>query len=114
MVIGQWLLSVIPLLLLAQLLGVRLGLSLAAPLVLTASLTLGNWVVLLVGASGAALTLGLRVAGARTPTLVLPLYVPTLIFGAGTVHAMSIADSPDANMSLLAAIYIVAVIHSPR
>jgi heme exporter protein B len=112
-VVGQWLVSVVPLLLLAPLLGVQLGLSLDAPLVLAASLTLGTPVVLLVGSIGAALTLGLRGAGTLTSLLVMPLYVPTLIFGAGTVQAVLGGVSPDANMRLLAAMLIVALIFAP-
>ena len=80
----------IPLLLTAPLLGVQFGLSLDAPLILTASLTLGTPVVLLIGSIGAALTLGLRGAGTLTSLLVMPLYIPALIFGAGAVQGSQV------------------------
>jgi heme exporter protein B len=82
-VLAQWLVCAIPLLLTALLLGVQFGLSLDAPIILTASLTLGTPVVLLIGSIGAALTLGLRAASALTSLLVMPLYVPALVFGTG-------------------------------
>ena len=112
-VLAQWLVSAVPLLLMAPLVGVQFGLSLDAPLVLTASLTLGTPVVLLIGSIGTALTLGLSGAGALTSLLVMPLYVPTLIFGAGTVQAVLWGGSPEANMRLLAAMLILTLIFAP-
>lgn len=112
-VVAQWLVCAIPLLLAAPLLGVQFGLPTDAPLLLTASLTLGTPVVLLVGSIGAALTLGLRGAGTLTSLLVMPLYIPTLVFGAGAVQAVLWGGSPGANLRLLAAMLIVAVILAP-
>jgi heme exporter protein B len=112
-VLAQWLVSAVPLLLMAPVLGVQFGLSFDAPLVLTASLTLGTPVVLLIGSIGAALTLGLRGAGTLTSLLVMPLYIPTLVFGAGTVQAVLGGESPEANMRLLAAMLILALIFAP-
>src|SRR5439155_13989210 len=80
-VFAQWLVSVVPLLIAAPLIGLQFGLPRGMPMVLTASLALGTPVVLLVGAIGAALTLGLRGASTLTSLLVMPLYVPTLVFG---------------------------------
>lgn len=112
-VLAQWLVSAIPLLVMAPLLGVQFGLPFEAPLVLTASLTLGTPVVLLIGSIGAALTLGLRGAGALTSLLVMPLYIPTLVFGAGSVQAVLGGGSPSANLRLLAAMLILALIFAP-
>jgi heme exporter protein B len=112
-VLAQWLVCAMPLLLAAPLLAVQFGLSVDAPLVLTASLTLGTPVVLLIGSIGAALTLGLRGAGTLTSLLVMPLYIPTLVFGAGAVHAVLAGASPGPNMRLLAAMLIAAVILAP-
>jgi heme exporter protein B len=112
-VLAQWLVSVVPVLLTAPLLGVQFGLSLDAPLILTVSLTLGTQVVLLIGSIGAALTLGLRGAGTLTSLLVMPLFVPTLIFGAGALQAVLWGASPAANLRLLAAMLIVTLIFAP-
>ena len=112
-VLAQWFVSSIPLLVTAPLLGVQFGLSLDAPLVLTASLMLGTPIVLLVGSIGAALTLGLRGGGTLTWLLVMPLYIPTLVFGAGSVQAALWGGSPGANMRLLAAMLILALIFAP-
>jgi heme exporter protein B len=111
--IAQWLVSAVPLVLMAPLLGVQFGLSVDAPLVLMASLTLGTPVVLLIGSIGAALTLGLRGAGTLTSLLVMPLYIPTLIFGAGSIHAVLVGISPAANLRLLTAMLILTVIFAP-
>lgn len=113
-VLAQWLVSAIPLLLVAPLLGVQFGLSsLEAPLVLTASLTLGTPVILLFGAIGAALTLGLRGAATLTSLIVMPLYIPSLVFGAGAVQAVLVDASPAANLRLLAALLILALTFAP-
>jgi heme exporter protein B len=111
--IAQWLVSAVPLILMAPLLGVQFGLTVDAPLVLMASLTLGTPVVLLIGSIGAALTLGLRGAGTLTSLLVMPLYIPTLIFGAGSAQAVLLGISPAANLRLLAAMLILTAIFAP-
>jgi heme exporter protein B len=110
---AQWLMSTIPLALMAPLLGVQFGLSFDTPFVLMASLTLGTSVVLLIGSIGAALTLGLRGAGTLTSLLVMPLYMPTLIFGAGSIQAVLEGGSPEPNMRLLLAMLILTMIVAP-
>jgi heme exporter protein B len=112
-VLAQWLVSAIPLVLMAPLIGMQFGLSPNAPLVLFGSLSLGTPVLVLIGAVGAALTLGLRGAGILTSLLVLPLYIPTLIFGAGAVEAVLASTSPEANIRLLGALFILALIFAP-
>ncbi len=84
-VLAHWLVSGLPLVLIAPLLALQYDLP--APLygVLALSLLLGTPVLSLIGAVGAALTLGLRGGGVLLSLLVLPLYVPVLIFGAGSV-----------------------------
>ena len=84
-VLSHWLVSGVPLVLIAPLLGVQYGLSAQALGVLVVSLLLGTPVLSLIGAVGAALTLGLRGGGVLVSLLVLPLYIPVLIFGAGAV-----------------------------
>ena len=74
-----------------------------ALLVLTVALLLGTPILSLLGAIGAALTLGLRAGGSLLALLVLPLYVPVLIFGAGAVDAVRAGLGATGNLSLLGA-----------
>jgi hypothetical protein len=71
----------------APLLGLQYALDGDALAVLTAALLIGTPILSLLGAIGAALTLGLRASGSLLALLILPLYVPVLIFGAGAVDA---------------------------
>ena len=112
-VFAQWLVLVVPLVLVAPLVGMQFGLSLDAPLILTASLTLGTPVVLLVGAIGAALTLGVRGDRILTSLLVMPLCIPALVFGTGAVQATQTGGSADASLRLLGALLILGVLCAP-
>jgi len=82
-------------------------------LVLAISLFVGTPVLALIGSIGAALTLGLRGGGVLIAILVLPLYIPVLIFGAGAVDASIIGISAEANLSLLGAVLALALVFSP-
>ncbi|HEX9583666.1 MAG TPA: heme exporter protein CcmB [Gammaproteobacteria bacterium] len=84
---AHWLVTGLPLLLLCPLLGALTHLGAAGIGVLAASLALGTPVLSLVGAIGVALTVGLRRGGALLSLLVLPLYIPVLIFGSNAVSA---------------------------
>jgi len=86
-VLTHWLTSGLPLVLVAPLLALQFDLPGPAIAVLLASLLIGTPVLSLLGAIGAALTLGVRGGGVLVAILVLPLYVPILIFGAGAVGA---------------------------
>ncbi|HEX6188800.1 MAG TPA: heme exporter protein CcmB, partial [Pyrinomonadaceae bacterium] len=86
-VLAQWLVSEVPLVLVAPVLGLQFGLSQNTLAVMTVSLLLGTPVLSLIGSIGAALTLGLRSANVLVALLVLPLYIPVLIFGAGAIEA---------------------------
>jgi heme exporter protein B len=112
-VLAQWMVFAVPVSVLAPVLAVQFGLSHGAPLVLTASLALGTPTILLIGSVGAALTLGLRGAATLTSLLVMPLYIPTLIFGAGAAHASLAGANPAANMRLLGATLILALVFAP-
>jgi heme exporter protein B len=76
--------------------------------VLLATLALGTPVLSLIGAVGAALTLGVRGSGVLTALLVLPLYIPVLILGAGGVHAASAGMDASAHLMLLGALLLFA------
>jgi len=89
-VLAHWLLTGVPLVLAAPVLGIMLGLGGDALAVLTITLLLASPTLSLIGASGTALTVGLRRGGALLALLVLPLYIPVLIFGAGAVKAATL------------------------
>jgi len=111
--IAHWLLSGFLLALLAPLLALQFGLSAAATASLALSLLLGTPVLSLVGGIGAALTVGVRGAGALLSLLVLPLVVPVLIFGAGAADATSAGLSAAAHYSLLGAMLALALFLAP-
>jgi heme exporter protein B len=112
-VLAQWLVAEIPLVLIAPLLGVQFDLSKETLLVLFISLLLGTPVLSLIGSIGAALTVGLRGSGVLISLLVLPLYIPVLIFGAGAVDASIMGLSPQPNLSLLGAVTVLSLTFAP-
>lgn len=112
-VLAHWLLSELPLVVAAPILGLQFDLAPRDLWILFISLLIGTPVLSLVGAIGAGLTLGLRGGGVLVSILVLPLYIPTLIFGAGAVEASVMGTGAQANLYLLGAAAIVTLIFSP-
>ena len=112
-VIAHWLLSGLPLALLAPVLGLQFDLATGSLGVLVVSLLIGTPVLSLIGAVGAALTLGVRGGGVLVSLLVLPLYVPVLIFGAGAVESYLGGLGATAHLSLLAAFLALAAFFGP-
>ena len=110
---SHWLLSGLPLALLAAPLGVAFDLDAPAIATLIASLLLGTPALSLIGAVGAALTLGLRGGGVLVSLLVLPLTVPVLIFGAGAVGQLAGGLSPQPHLLLLAGFSLGALALAP-
>lgn len=86
-VLAHWMLSGLALVMLAPLLGLMLGMPISALPVLLVSLLLGTPVLSLLGAVGAALTVGLKRGGLLLALLILPLYIPVLILGSGALQA---------------------------
>jgi len=84
-VVAHWLVTAAPMIVLAPLVAVFLQLPVAALPILLTTLVLGTPVLALIGAIAAALTAGLRAGGPLLALLLLPLYVPVLIFAAGAV-----------------------------
>jgi heme exporter protein B len=111
--LAHWLVTGVPLVLMAPVLGIQYDLPGDSLLVLTASLLLGTPVLSLIGAIGAALTLGLRGGGVLVSLLVLPLYIPVLIFGAGAVEASAAGLGAIAHLSLLGAFLLASVVLAP-
>jgi len=105
---AHWLTTGLPLALAAPLLGILLNLSFESGKVLCFSLLLGTPALSLIGAFGASLTLGVKRGGLLLSLLVLPLYVPTLIFGAQAVHSASLGQTFDVPLVLILAISLGA------
>ena len=110
---AHWLTTGLPIVLLAPLLSAQYALEGDAMWVLTAALLIGTPILSLLGAIGAALTLGLRGGGSLLALLVLPLYAPILIFGAGSVDAVRAGLSASPHLSLLVAGLLVALVGAP-
>jgi heme exporter protein B len=111
--LSHWLLTGVPLLLLAPLLGLLFGMPAVSIGVLTLGLLLGTPVLSLLGGIGAALTLGLRNGGVLVLLLVLPLCIPVLIFGAGAVTAVEAGLPAQGHLSLLAALLLLCLLGAP-
>ena len=112
-ILAHWCLSGLPLVLLAPILGLQFDLPTNALWVLTLSLLVGTPLLSLIGAIGAALTIGVRGGDVLLSLLVLPLYVPALIFGAGAVQAEMSGLGASAHLSVLTAMAFVAAVFSP-
>ncbi|MBL8513249.1 MAG: heme exporter protein CcmB, partial [Betaproteobacteria bacterium] len=112
-VLAHWLTTGLPLAMLAPLLGLQYGLSSDELGVLVATLMLGTPVLSMLGAIGAALTLGVRGGSILMALLILPLFVPVLIFGAGAVEQSMAGQDPTANMSLLGAGFLASIVLTP-
>jgi heme exporter protein B len=111
--LAHWLLSGLPLAAIAPLIALQYDLPAGLFGVLALSLLLGTPVLSLIGAIGAALTLGLRGGGVLLSLLVLPLYVPVLIIGAGAVEMAAAGLAPGGQLLLLAAMLVVAAAFAP-
>lgn len=111
--IAHWLVSGLPLIVLAPVLAIQFDLPSEAFFVLVLSLALGTPSLTLIGAIGAALTVGVRGAGVLTALLILPLYVPVLILGTGAVDAAAAGLAVQAHLLLLAAFLVFAIAFAP-
>jgi len=112
-VLAHWLVTGLPLVLMAPLLGLQYDLSSEALGVMVLSLLLGTPALSLIGAIGAALTLGLRGGGVLVSLLVLPLYIPVLIFGSGAVEATASGLGGQGHLSMLGAILVLSLLFAP-
>ncbi|MBK7051084.1 MAG: heme exporter protein CcmB [Rhodoferax sp.] len=111
--LSHFLLSGLPLVLMAPVLGLQFGLDGRALGLLMLSLLLGTPTLSLIGSIGAALTLGVRGAGVLLSLLILPLYIPVLIFGAGAVEADAAGLGAGGHLSLLAALLVLSAFFAP-
>ena len=111
---AHWLTTGVPITVFASLAAVMFDLKAEVAAVLVFSLLIGTPVLSLLGSVGAALTLGLRSGGVLTSLLVLPLYIPVLIFGAGAAGAVAVAVSPAAYLLITGALSLFALAIAPR
>lgn len=112
-IIAHWLVTGLPLLIIAPLLAVFLGLPNHSLGILLLTLFLGTPVLSLIGAIGVALTVGLRRGGMILSLLVLPLYVPVLIFAGNAVQMASGGLPVDAQINILISILLMALVLAP-
>ncbi|MCA3017888.1 MAG: heme exporter protein CcmB [Rhodocyclaceae bacterium] len=111
--LAHWLSTGLPLAMVAPVLGLQFGLDASELLVMVAGLLIGTPVLTMLGAIGAALVLGVRGGSILMALLVLPLYIPVLIFGAGAVEASLAGVDAMANLSLLAAMLLFGLVTTP-
>lgn len=112
-VIAHWLVTGLPLLVISPLLGILLGLPVAGIKTLFITLLLGTPVLSLIGSVGVALTVGLRKGGMILSLLVLPLYIPVLIFASSAVDSAAAGLPVTAHLSLIAALLVLSLSLSP-
>jgi len=112
-ILAHWIVSGFPLVIIAPVLGMQFDMSAQALWVLMITLLLGTPILSVIGAAGAALTLGLRGGGALVSLLVLPLCIPVLIFGAGAVESVVSGTNAGSNLALLGAILVMALAFMP-
>lgn len=111
--LAHWLIYGVPLLVISPVLGIQFALPGEAIGVLMLSLLIGTPILSLLGSVGAALTLGLRGGGVLLTLLILPLYVPALIFGAGAVDGALSGLGAESHLSLLAAFLVLTLLVAP-
>ena len=111
--LSHWLTTGLPLVLAAPVLGVMLNLAPSGFVWLIASLLLGTPALSVIGTFGAALTVGIKRGGLLMSLLVLPLYVPTLIFGAEAARRGAIGLDPTTPLALLAGITLGTIALMP-
>lgn len=112
-VLAHWLVTGLPLVLLSPLLGLQYDLSMDTIGTMMLTLLIGTPALSLIGAIGAALTLGIRSGGVLVSLLVLPLYIPVLIFGAGAVEAEVSGLGGAGHLSMLGAILLLSALAAP-
>ena len=113
-IFAHWLLTGLPLVFIAPLVGLQYYLPDEAVGTMMLALLIGTPILSLVGAIGAALTLGLRGGGILLSLLILPLYIPIMIYGAGVISASAMGTTDlQAYFSILSGFLILALVLSP-
>ena len=112
-VLAHWLTTGLPLIIAAPVLAVLLNMSTQGFAVLMISLLLGTPILSLIGSVGAALTVGLKRGGVLISLMVLPLYVPVLIFAVGAVEGAIFGLGAEANLLILAGGFLFFLVLTP-
>ncbi len=112
-VIAHWLVTAVPLICVAPVLGIALFMDGNTLLATMTSLLLGTPILTLISAIGAALTVGLRKGGVLIAVIALPLYIPVLIFGASAVEAAAMSMSYVGQLAYLGAFMVLAITFAP-
>ncbi|EPL6455302.1 heme exporter protein CcmB [Providencia rettgeri] len=112
-VIAHWLVTGLPLILLSPIAALMLSFNGDTLMVLSGTLLLGTPVLSFIGAIGAALTVSLKKGGVLVSLLVLPLYIPVLIYATGTMEAYSFKMPLDGYFAILAALFAASITFSP-
>ena len=110
---AHWLATILPVILISPLLGALLNIPNTGYKMLILSLMVGTPALSLIGSIGAALTVALRRGGVLLTLLILPLYIPTLIFGVGAVSASITLTDPLPHLALTGAVSLIALIITP-
>jgi len=111
--LSHWVVTTLPLILLAPIFSISVGLPFSAMWVLILSLILGSLLLVLIGGMGVALTIGLSKSSMLTPLLVIPFYVPVLIFGASAVEVTAAGWSAAGQLYVLAGLLVLALTLAP-
>lgn len=112
-ILSFWITHCLPLILITPVLGIFLNLNAQEEYVLLITLLLGTPVLCLLGAIGAALVVGIRGSGLLLPILIMPLYIPVLIFGTGAVLATGSTYSIDAYFAIMGALFLISLAFAP-
>ncbi len=112
-VTAHWLVTGVPLIVIAPLLGLLMHLEAQAYGALVATLALGTPILSLLGGIGVALTVGLPKGGVLLSLLILPLYIPVLIFATSAIDAASMALPYSGHLAILAALLVAALMLAP-
>lgn len=112
-VLAHWLLTGVPLILISPLLAILLSLDMNTWLAVVLTLVLGTPTLSFIGAIGVALTVGLQKGGVLLSLLVLPLYIPILIFATSAIDAASLGMAYNGQLAILAAMFMGALTLTP-
>ena len=105
--------TALPLVLITPFLGLQFALEQESLKILVLSLAIGLPTLSYLGAIGAALTLGIRGGGVLLAVLILPLYIPVLVFGSGAVDAFTAVLGISAHFAILAALFLITTFFGP-
>ncbi|WP_341508986.1 heme exporter protein CcmB [Photobacterium damselae subsp. damselae] len=112
-VIAHWLLTGLPLIIISPLLAILLSFDWSTWLAVVLTLLLGTPTLSFVGAIGVALTVGLRKGGVLLSLLILPLYIPVLIFATSAIDAASLGMAYNGQLALMGAMLVGSATMAP-